>query len=188
MIYRVFLTMLLFCISCSSNDVTHDRKMTNDFIKSLLKNEDFLKVNGILEVSLWSPDLVKENIDFLSNSLKIRDLKHLNFQLSLLDSFRVPSILIKPKRIITINEYKDFTALLELFHKEDYSYLDWLEKKNCKYGFGSISKPIFNEKYDRALIYFEKICGPLCGGGTIALYELEENEWKQKNVIDHWIQ
>ncbi|WP_157578265.1 hypothetical protein [Tenacibaculum ovolyticum] len=47
---------------------------------------------------------------------------------------------------------------------------------------------MFNETYDIAMIRFEKICGPMCGGGIIVLYELKNEKWTQKIILENWIQ
>lgn len=154
--------------------------------ESSLKDKSFLSVNSLMEQSTWNLDLIdNEYKTYLQEHLKIKDTTFLNFQINLLNNFKISKEIAPQKNIITNNDYIEFNKSFEI---NEFAYLDWLEKNNCKRGFSSISKPIFNETYNLAIIHFEQICGPLCGGGLIRLYELKNKKWVQKKVIDHWIQ
>jgi hypothetical protein len=63
------------------------------------------------------------------------------------------------------------------------SYMDIVpHDKNTPYGKGigliAISKMYFNEKFDKAILYYEFNCGPLCGHGQVVFIEKENDEWK----------
>ncbi|WP_147405069.1 hypothetical protein [Aquimarina sp. AD10] len=153
--------------------------------ESLLGDKSFLDTDCIIEQSVWKSKLIEDKFKlYIQENLKIENINFLNFQIDLFNKFKITQELVPKKNIIENREYIEFN---ESFKDNEFAYLDWLEKKNCKKGFSSISKPLFNENYDLAMVRFEKICGPLCGGGVIVLYELKSKKWMQKVVIDNWI-
>ncbi len=178
--------------SCQNHliDKNYDFKATKKFIKQLIENEkeihqekSFISSNCILEHPEWRTfdNEVKLKIQ---EELGIENKAFLEFQIDLFNKFKITKDLTPKKNIITNEEYIQFN---ESFNKNEFAYLDWLDKMDCKQGFSSISKPLFNENYNLAIIRFEKICGPLCGGGLLALYEITKGKWKQKKILDSWI-
>ena len=150
-----------------------------------LGNKSFIKSNCVLKQPVWNTKLSEPELkSYLREYLKIQDNDFLNFQMDLFYKFEITEELIPEKKIITNAK----TTVAKQPSKEDqYAYLDWLEKQDCKRGFFSISKPLFNESYDLAIIRFEEICGPLCGGGVIILYEFKKGKWSKKKILDNWI-
>ncbi|MEW7292871.1 hypothetical protein ABW637_20145 [Aquimarina sp. 2304DJ70-9] len=190
----ILLFVLTLFLSCKSDlkRESHDKKITVEFINQLLQKESllgdksFLDVNCIMEQSVWKSKLIEEKFKlYVQENLKIEDINFLKFQIDLFNKFKITQELVPGKNIIKSGEYIEFN---KSFKDNEFAYLDWLEKKNCRKGFSSISKPLFNEAYDIAMVRFEKICGPMCGGGVVVLYELKKKKWTQKVVLDNWIQ
>lgn len=188
LIYIIFV-IFIFLTACDSkmNQLDNDKKASEKIITQLITTHHLLNSNAFLENSSWSPVIDDDFKTMIQDELKIEDINHLNFQLKLFKDFKINPELINAKTIITNDEFNNFVKLTHLVKNEDYSYIDWLEKKNCRYGFSSISKPIFNESYTVALIDFVKFCGPLCGGRMMGIYELEDNKWKLKKTLVYWI-
>jgi hypothetical protein len=45
----------------------------------------------------------------------------------------------------------------------------------------------FNESKNLALIYYDWLCGALCGDGNIAILEKKMNQWRMKEIINLWV-
>ena len=184
--------MLIFFLSCNFDlDKDYDKEKTTEFIRQLLEeekslgNKSFIKSNCVLKQPVWNTKLSEPELkSYLREYLKIQDNDFLNFQMDLFYKFEITEELIPEKKIITNAKT---TVAKQPSIENQYAYLDWLEKQDCKRGFFSISKPLFNESYDLAIIRFEEICGPLCGGGVIILYESKKGKWSKKKILDNWI-
>ncbi len=183
---------MIFLFSCRNHliDEKHDDKETKKFIRQLIKKEkeiqqekSFINSICILEHPEWR-SFDNEFKLKIQKELGIENKAFLELQIDLFNKFKITKELTPQKNIITDQEYIQFN---ESFNKNEFAYLDWLDKMNCQQGFSSISKPLFNENYDLAIVRFEKICEPLCGGGLLALYEITKGKWKQKKILDSWI-
>lgn len=183
---------MIFLFSCQNHliDEKYDDKATKKFIRQLIENEkeihqekSFINSTCILEHPEWR-SFDNELKLKIQEELGIENKTFLQFQVDLFNKFKITKGLTPQKNIITNQEYIQFN---ESFSKNEFAYLDWLYKINCKQGVSSISKPLFNENYDLAIIRFERICGPLCGGGLLALYEITKGKWKQKKILDNWV-
>ncbi|TCI90960.1 hypothetical protein [uncultured Tenacibaculum sp.] len=189
---NILFFVLILLSACHNNliDKDYDDKITKDFIKQLIESQEklyqersFIHSNCILEQPEWTL-IDNEFTSIIQKELKIENKTFLEFQIDLLNDFKIVKELTPNKKIITDLEYNKFN---ESFKENEFAYIDWLDEMSCKEGFSSISKPIFNEKYNLAVIRYEKVCGPLCGGGVIAIYELIKGKWQQKKIIDNWI-
>jgi hypothetical protein len=63
------------------------------------------------------------------------------------------------------------------------NYMDMVPHDNSTpYGNGigliAISKIYFNEKFNKAILYYEFLCGPLCGKGEVVFIDKVSNGWK----------
>lgn len=47
----------------------------------------------------------------------------------------------------------------------------------------AISKAYFNEKYDKAILYYEFYCGPLCGRSEVVLISKVDDHWKVMSYL-----
>ncbi len=188
----ILLHILLFSFSCQNTltNKDYDKKVTKEFIKQLIESEkksyqekSFLSSNCILEQPSWNSFDNKLKLK-IEKELGIKDKAFLVFQIDLFQNFLIEKEMIPDINIIKNEEYTEFK---QSFNNNEFAYLNKLDRLKCKYGFSSISKPLFNENYDLAIIRFEKICGPLCGGGLISVYEIKKGKWKQKKILDSWI-
>lgn len=184
-ILAIFSTLVLGCKSeLKSKDF--DTQKTTEFLSQVLPKVEFLKTNCILETSNWK--LFKLENDFkayIQENLKTKDTTHLNLQLKLFNDFSVTKEIALGKNILKKQDYDNFKRT---FENNDYDYINWLEKHNCKSGFISFSKPLFNERYDLAIFHIAKICGPLCGGSWITIYEFKNDEWIVKEILEATVQ
>ncbi|WP_408030554.1 hypothetical protein [Tenacibaculum xiamenense] len=156
-------------------------------MKSILENENFMNINSIAEIDPSRNQLDEEYKTFVSRYLKIKDLIHLEKEFELYKNFKITPEMVNFKKLIAEEKINDFTKLAGFTRDNDYKYIDWLISNGCKYGFGVISRPIFNEEYNMAIIRLETVCGPLCGGGLIAIYKLHNEEWAVEKILDRWV-
>ena len=71
-------------------------------------------------------------------------------------------------------------------NKYGMKYWNWMNE-NCPKGKYFISKPIFNEKFNRAFIFIGIYKGVLNGSGGKYIYELENGVWKSLIGFDFYI-
>lgn len=182
--FYILSLIAILILSCKSElkKKDFDKLLTTEFLNQVIKNEDFIKTDCVLEISTWKlPKFENDFEKYLQETLKIKDTSHLNLQTKLCKDFIITNEIAFGKNIL---KNEDYISLNQTFKNSEFDYLDWLELQKCKRGFNSISKPLFNETYDYAIIYIENICGPLCGGNWIIAYELKDKKWIQKEVLN----
>ncbi|WP_156125300.1 hypothetical protein [Cellulophaga sp. Hel_I_12] len=121
--------------------------------------------------------------NFIKTELEIKKDSHLKTQLELFHNYRITKDMAFGKQIITVTEFKEFAEKAE---NGNYLFWPWVES-NCVNGYISISKPIFNEKFDKALIIIGSMCGGKCGGGETRTYQLENGKWTITKTEFEWI-
>ena len=162
-----------------------DNQKTTEFFEDIINGNFVSDNNCILKNHKWKLFFnVNEFKKYLKGNLKIENETHLDFQIEKYENFVITNKIVPNKNLITNKQFKSFSKSWDI---DEFKYLDWLESNNCENGFLSFSRPFFNETYDLAIIYREHICGPLCGGNWTIIYELIDNDWKLKEVIDHTI-
>ncbi len=115
--------------------------------------------------------------------LDIRDSTHLRIQKERFKDFKVTSELAGDLQIITEDDFEKFENQTKTKGTDFFEILDSL----CVNGYFSISKPIFNETFDLAFVQTGVICGGLCGGGEITIYEWNNGKWFEKERISGWV-
>lgn len=54
-------------------------------------------------------------------------------------------------------------------------------------GILQISEIGFNKKKDKAVVYFDWLCGRNCGNGNLAVLNKQDSIWKIKEILNLWI-
>ncbi len=131
-----------------------------------------------VEISSW------EQLDqIISIYLDIRDSTHLRIQREKLEDFKLTPELAGKLHIITEYDFEEFEDQSKSNGADFFEILDSV----CINGYFSISKPIFNETFDLALVRTGVICGGLCGGGETTIYEWNRDKWSEKETISVWV-
>jgi hypothetical protein len=65
----------------------------------------------------------------------------------------------------------------ELFRQQD-GWRSFHERYPTAPGIVGVSLPGFNRERDRALLYMQLSCGPLCGGGSLFFLVRDSGQWK----------
>ena len=97
------------------------------------------------------------------------------------------------EKITELFSESDFEFMKEQFNSEQKKKWTFNAEKgniddNPKKNYYSFSIPLFNEKYDKSIIYSEfGGCGNLCGEGEILVYVKTNNKWKLYKSIPLWI-
>ncbi|MCK5441842.1 MAG: hypothetical protein KAJ23_08130 [Maribacter sp.] len=186
-IIYIFFILNLGCKTDLKRDSTDmESQRTYELITHLLdvEKENYLIASCISE----SPRAVSMSMTsdfelYLKKNLGIRDTSHLRNQIRLFKEFRITKELAPSKNIVSDVQFVNFEKQSE---KKGFSFWEWLDS-NCGSGYCSISKPIFNESYDRAIVQVGTVCGGLCGGGATLIYELIDDEWKEVEIISTWV-
>ncbi|OMP32258.1 hypothetical protein [Mangrovimonas sp. DI 80] len=186
---KIYLLILALMIiqSCKSdiNNEALDKQKTIEIISQLLLDENLNRTNCILEKPIWK--LKESPSDFesyIKENLNIKDTAFINFQIKLTHKFVFTKELNPDKEIITKDDFNNFSKTFEM---DNFKYLDWLKEHHCEYGFISISKPIFNETYNLAIVHIEQICGPLCGFKNTRIYEFKDLKWMKNTSLNQSI-
>lgn len=90
------------------------------------------------------------------------------------------SALLQPAEITVYDDdWYDRVSALRGFRETLYS--------EGYFGLVHISRPCFNESYDKAVVYLERDCGPECGSGEIVLLHLKDNHWVRMDQRIIWV-
>ena len=194
-IIRYSIILFGFALSCKSNEESIikkieilDHQKTTELIKYILEEEKYrdLSSSCILE---QSPPLefhggMKEDFDsYLKDLLQIKNSIHYKTQRKLLRNFKVNKSLVPQKRILQKQLFNKFEEKSKI---ERFRFWDWLDE-NCEQGYCFLSKPIFNETFDLAYVQMGSVCGGLCGGGEIKIYEFKNGIWSVKESLGTWV-
>lgn len=158
---------------------------TNALITKILsgKNDDYLDPNCkcIAENSKLILNRSGSLKGFVKRNLQIKDTNHLNGQIELFRNFKISKTILPQWNILSEKEFD-----LYRISSSDSSIWESL-LIDCPYGYYSITKPIFNESYDRAIVGFGSLCRRLCGGGVTRIYRLINSEWVIEKEISSWV-
>ncbi|UMB61196.1 hypothetical protein MHL31_03090 [Lutibacter sp. A80] len=163
-----------------------DAQKTTELIKQILKDESkgYLISSCITEKPrAVSHPMVSDFNEYIKKNLKIKDTVHLNTQSRLYKRFKITSDLVKNKNILTQKQFEKFEKKSK---SGEFQFWDLLNT-NCKDGYCSISKPIFNETFDLAYVQIGTVCGWLCGGGEERIYEFVNGKWIEKESLGSWV-
>jgi len=190
--FFIAILLYLLTISCknksssNSNRIKHlDSIKTTELLKQISKDEkkNYLAPNCITEKPRATFTTINVSNKSIKKLLNIKDSIHYKFQLESYKKFRITQDLFPDKNILTEAQFKEFKKKSK---ENRFSFWDWMDK-NCKSGYCSISKPIFNETYDLAFVKIGIVCGGLCGGGEGRIYEFKNGKWHVKSVIGSWV-
>lgn len=189
----ISLIILILNSSCKTENKTNLKKLaeldaqkTTELITQILKNETkgYLSSSCITEKprALYYP-MVPDFGNYVIEHLKIKDTAHYESQYKLYKQFKITSKLVPNKNILTQEEFKEFEKKSE---NGGFYFWDWLDE-NCKNGYCSMTKPIFNESFNLAYIIIGNFCGNLCAGGEERIYEFINGKWILKKTIGSWV-
>ena len=165
---------------------TIDEKKTTELISQILVDqaEDYLSSSCITEIPrATTPIKIKKFDKYVQSILKIKDTVHLGEQMNLYRHFKITPDLVPNKTILKEDFFESIKLKAENSEKSFWEYLE----VECDGGYSSIAKPIFNASYDKAVVQYGRVCGGLCGGGEISLYQLENGKWKKIKVLNYWV-
>ncbi|WP_255592866.1 hypothetical protein [Marixanthomonas sp. SCSIO 43207] len=190
--FYISIIVLILNFSCKTDktdldkSAEYDAQKTTELIMQILKDEssDYLSSTCITEKPrAISYPMVADFDKYVKNHLEIKDTIHYNTQKRFYKKFKITSELVPNKNILTQKQFEEFEKKSK---KGEFRFWDWLDN-NCKNGYCSISKPIFNETYDLAYVQIGTVCGGLCGGGEERIYEFVNGKWIEKESISSWV-
>tara|TARA_B100000949_G_C14186413_1_gene409776 strand:+ start:362 stop:895 length:534 start_codon:yes stop_codon:yes gene_type:complete len=163
-----------------------DAQKTTELISQVLEDENkgYLSSSCITEKprAISHPMFLGFDV-YVKSNLNIKDTGHYKTQKHLYKQFKLTTDLVPDKNILTQKQFEGFENKSE---NGGFQFWDWL-RTNCKNGYCSISKPIFNKTYDLAYVQIGTICGELCGSGEERIYELVNGKWIVKESLGVWI-
>ena len=186
-IYYLIL-ICFFLLGCNNKDLQQiNSQKTAELIHQILTDstDNYSNANCLTEKfrfhSTIPPGVNFDN--YMKSELGIENLDHLDEQFVYFKEFKINSQLAQSRTIITAKEFDDFEKKAD---KGDYHFWDWLEK-TCDNGYVSISRPIFNEDFTKAIIIIANVSCPQCGGGETRLYEYKNGRWEIIETTFEWI-
>lgn len=83
----------------------------------------------------------------------------------------------------------DKTDIKNLTNYEIINYSDFPDLKldSIHVGILQISEIGFNKEKDKAILYYDWLCGGHCGNGNLAILKKEESIWKIEEILNLWI-
>ena len=173
--------------SCSEFDkadyIRKDGIETENIIITILSNNDndYLTLDCIREKDYHLKSILNEENNLISQYLDLNSKEELETVTDLDEKFRLTPNLVENKKILSEEE-------LKIFQEEKGSdFLNFQDLSKCPKGYLTISKPIFNKNFDKAIIHIGQVCGFLCGSGEYRLYEFKGGSWKLKEVVRSWV-
>lgn len=176
-----FMIIILSNYSCNKNIKTQFNTDKTDSIKSAELISHILSrpnnIKCISEKGINNYDLKQMSYD-MYKYLKITDTTHFNSQIRLFEKFKINKNMVPGMNIVSVE------LIDKLINDENNRKSTWKEIfKDCKMGFNTLSKPLFNENYDIAIVQSGLICGSLCGGSETSIYRFEHNKWNLVEII-----
>lgn len=172
--------------SCSEFDkaeyIRKDRIETDNLISTIFWNDDddYLTLACLREKDYHLQSVLNSEDNLISRQLGLKTNEQLTTVINLNDNFKWNQSKVRNKEIPTEKE-------LQVFQDEtDSNHLDFRNVLKCPQGYLTISKPIFNEDFNKAIVHIGQVCGFLCGNGEYRLYGLEDETWKLEEVVSSW--
>ena len=186
--HNILIVFLILCIGCKERPELEsiDQLKTAELISDLLesKSKYLLSPSCISEEPRAISGHVNEDFkNYAKEHLKIVDTFHLNNQMRFRENFRISKKIAGELKLLTKQNFEDLERLGTTAH---FSFWSWLDE-NCENGYLSISKPIFNETYDLAIVQIGTVCGKLCGGGGTFIYKFDNGTWKETEILSSWV-
>jgi hypothetical protein len=189
--WSIILVILAICFSCKEKKVDksiHEMDLISELIHQVLVDETNQNLYGSCKcIKIYSrqslPPLPNMgNLEeFVERELQVEDSIHLNSQLDAYHKFEFNEDLLPGWKIISEEDFR----LYQISSSNNSIWESLLQ--DCQCGFYSISRPIFDENFKRAIINFSHMCGPLCGGGATMVYILQDGKWQKEKEISSWV-
>lgn len=177
------LLLLAFSVSCKTNskiNLSVDTQKSRELINQVLldNKDDYASSNCIYET--YDTYTILANFDEqVKKNIGINNKKHYDSQKELYENFKITKEIVSKKHILT-KEKKQ-----ELIDRN--VFIDWLRENHGKKFYFSISKPIFNETYDKAFVKIEKKPNAFFSiSGKDEIYHLEKGIWRLKFTLAVW--
>ena len=184
---HILILIFILHFGCRENISENlDKEKTNELLTQIINDstDHFLDSSCISEKTKFLYTIITPDFDnFIKTELDIKQETHLKKQLELFRNFRITENLAFGKHIITELEFKKFASDAE---NGNNSFWPWLDS-NCENGYLSISKPIFNETFDKAFIVIGSISGGKAGGGETRIYQFKNGKWTIEKTEFEWI-
>jgi hypothetical protein len=186
--FHYIILTFFFIISCNNNDLQQvNSEKTKELISQILADStDTYSSPSCITEKFRFHHTIPPGVnfeDYAKRELEIEDLKHLETQFQYFRNFKIDENLAKGKNIITANEFENFEKEAE---RGDFQFWDWLDQ-TCDDGYVSISRPLFNEDFTKALVIIANVSCPQCGGGETRMYELQSGKWEIVETSNGWI-
>lgn len=179
--------------ACAGNEMTE--KIHQDYVNGAIDELTYLSMADSLKEAVRKGDpkcvlTYSEEIGIIYKSNKISDALKVSMRESLKDKFFTDHF-----RGVSIGSVLDTVSVTARLDVEDFavSYLEVVpyEEKNKPFGNGigviGFSKIYFNETRDKAILYYEFICGVKCASGEVVFIEKVHDQWKVKGQKQVWI-
>lgn len=187
-LYYITLSLLII-LSCNKKDdlIEINSQKTTELINTILSDsiDQYSKTDCITEQFRFQytiPFAISFS-DYVKEEIEIKNLDHLEQQINYYRNFKIDSSLANSKRIITKTEFENFEKESE---KGNHQFWGWLDS-TCSDGYVSISRPIFNEDFTKALVIIANVSCSQCGGGETRIYSYENGNWKITKTSNNWI-
>ena len=183
-IYPILLLLIL--TSCSEFDeaeyIRKDRSESKKLMGTIFSNDDddYLTLDCIREKDYHMQSILDREDKMISRHLGLKTNEQLTTIFNLNENFKWKRNNAHNKIILTEEE-------LRVFREEtDPDNIDFRNLSKCPKGYLTISKPIFNEDYNKAIVQIGQVCGFLCGHGEYRLYKLKDEKWELEEIIGFW--
>ncbi|QNR25133.1 hypothetical protein [Croceimicrobium hydrocarbonivorans] len=191
--FLIPIIVLISTFSCKSELDNHEVQLretdslkTRELINQILEREQkFPRFPSCISEKPRAIELrrYKQFDQILNTYLDIRDSIHLKIQKEKFKDFKISPELAGKLQIITEYDFEKFENQSKTKGTDFFEILDSL----CVNGYFSISKPIFNETFDLAVVQTGVICGGFCGGGEMTIYEWINGKWLEKEIVSVWV-
>ena len=185
---KIVLVFLILCFSCrnegSNDQMINESLITQNLIQEVFSNKSDPYIEDCTCISEESKIILPRRgstRDFIVENLNIKDTIHLNQQIDHFIKFRMSQEILPQWNIISEDKFNLYKVSSNSNSLWDSLLID------CPKGYYTISKPIFNENYDRAIVGIGQACGRLCGGGVIRIYVLKNGQWSVEKEIYSWV-
>ena len=132
------------------------------YIKRLVGTEPGMSV-AIEDSSIFTPS------DIIQIIKRMYELRNFKFKKDKIQNVRI----VSNKKVNKV------------FRKNGWNHQS--EKTDVRDGFVVLSVPLFFDNGQKAIFCYSNICGLLCGGGQVAIYENIAGKWVRKKFILFWI-
>lgn len=196
MVYNDVLDQLMmdeYYHSCAGNEKTG--KIHQDYINGTIDELTYLSMADSIKEAVRKGDpkcvlTYSEEIGIIYKGNKISDEMKVSLRESLSDEFFKDHF-----SDVSIESVLDTVSVTARLNVKDFA-VNYLEvvpygEKNKPFGDGigviGFSRIYFNGKGDKAILYYEFICGVKCASGEVVFIEKVHDQWKIKGQKQIWV-